>query len=107
MALAVVAVFNARRHAALTGRNSTPPSRGRLNVERVNGLIYAAEMDSRGIYMAPDAAGRQGLCGDLRRLNDRIGDVVTEWQWTVRPEDAAEFERSPPASSSSRNSAAS
>ncbi len=26
------------------------------------------------------------------RSNDRIGDVVTEWQWGVRPEDRAQFD---------------
>jgi hypothetical protein len=27
-----------------------------MNVERVNALIYAVVMDSRGIYMSPDKA---------------------------------------------------
>ncbi len=48
VALAVVAVLNARRHAALTGEFEAAFA-GAINVERVNTLIYAAEMESRGI----------------------------------------------------------
>ena len=88
VALALVAVLNARRHAALTGEFESAFA-GALNVERVNALIYAAEMESRGIFMAADAAAAKPSAAVLRRLNDRIGDVVTEWQWSVRPEDQA------------------
>jgi methyl-accepting chemotaxis protein len=91
VALAIVAVFNARRHAALTGEFESAFA-GALNVERVNALIYAAEMESRAIFMAPDIATARTHAAALRRVNDRIGDIVTEWQWSVRPEDSAEFE---------------
>jgi methyl-accepting chemotaxis protein len=91
VALALVAVLNARRHAALTGEFESAFA-GALNVERVNALIYAAEMESRGIFMAADAAAAKPSAAALRRLNDRIGDLVTEWQWSVRPEDQAEFD---------------
>src|SRR5262245_14004972 len=84
VALAIVAVFNARRHAALTGEFESAFA-GALNVERVNALIYAAEMESRGIFLAPDLAAARVHAAHLRRVNDRIGDVVTEWQWSVRP----------------------
>jgi methyl-accepting chemotaxis protein len=91
VALALVAVLNARRHAALTGEFESAFA-GALNVERMNALIYAAEMESRGIFMAADAAAAKTYAAGLRRINDRIGDVVTEWQWSVRPEDQAEFD---------------
>jgi methyl-accepting chemotaxis protein len=42
--------------------------------------------------MAPDIATARTHAAALRRVNDRIGDIVTEWQWSVRPEDSAEFE---------------
>jgi methyl-accepting chemotaxis protein len=91
VALAIVAVLNARRHAALTGDFESDFA-GALNVERVKALFDAIEMESRGITMAPDAAGAKAFAVGLIRSNDRIGDVVTEWQWVVRPDEAAQFQ---------------
>jgi len=51
--VATVAVVNARRHAALTNDYESAFA-GAKNVERVNGLIYAVVMESRGIYMSSD-----------------------------------------------------
>ena len=91
VALAIVAVLNARRHAALTGEFESAFA-GALNVERVKALFDAIEMDSRGMTMSPDAAGAKAFAVGLIRSNDRIGDVVTEWQWVVRPDEAAQFQ---------------
>ena len=88
VALALVAVLSARRHAGLTG-DFEAAFAGALNVERMNALIYAVEMESRGILMASEAAAARSHAASLRRMNDRIGDVLTEWQWVVQPEDAA------------------
>jgi methyl-accepting chemotaxis protein len=52
LALAGIAVTNARHHAAMTGEYETSLV-GTQNVERVNGLIYAVVMESRGVYMSP------------------------------------------------------
>ena len=65
LALSVVAVHNARSHAALTDEFESANT-GSLNVERVNGLVYAAMSDLRGIiYRAGrEKCGRahQGTC---------------------------------------------
>ena len=53
VALSVVAVTNARHHAALTDEFQSANA-GSWNVERINGLIYAVMMESRGIYMSSD-----------------------------------------------------
>src|SRR5262249_39543143 len=53
--LASVAAVNAHRHAALTD-DFESASAGALNVQRVDALIYAIVMESRGIYMSPDIA---------------------------------------------------
>ena len=53
VALAAVAVVNSRQHAVLTAELESAV-RGTVNVEQVNGLIYAVVMESRGIYMSPD-----------------------------------------------------
>jgi methyl-accepting chemotaxis protein len=91
VALAGIAVFNARQHAAMTGEYENSLV-GTQNVERVNGLIYAVVMESRGIYMSPDipSAKRFGIL--LLQFNDRIAQVVQEWRTRVRPDDAKQFE---------------
>ena len=91
VALAAVAVVNARQHAALTDEFECAFA-GALNVERVKALIYAIVMESRGIYLSPDVAAAKAYGAGLLKANDRIGDVVTEWQRAVRPDDAAQFE---------------
>jgi methyl-accepting chemotaxis protein len=50
VALSVFAVSNARYHAALTEEFESANA-GSWNVERINGLIYATVMDTRGIYI--------------------------------------------------------
>jgi hypothetical protein len=42
--------------------------------------------------MSPDTAGAKAFAVGLIKSNDRIGDVVTEWQWVVRPDEAAQFQ---------------
>jgi methyl-accepting chemotaxis protein len=89
-ALAIVAVFNARRHAALTDEFESAFA-GAVNVERVNTLIYAAVMESRGIYMSPDVATAKVYGDGLLVFNDRISQVVNDWQRNVRSDDAEQF----------------
>ena len=90
VALAAVAVVNARHHNALT-QEFEAASQGAKHIERLNGLIYAATMESRGIYMSADANASPYISG-LRSLNERIGDMVAEWQRIVLPADAEHFE---------------
>ena len=81
VALAAVAVVNARHHNALT-QEFEAASQGAKHIERLNGLIYAATMELRGIYMSADANASPYISG-LRSLNERIGDMVAEWQRIV------------------------
>ena len=90
VALASVAAFNARRHAALTDEFRSAFA-GALNVELVNGLIYAVVMESRGIYMSSDIPTAKVYGDGLLVFNDRIGEVVNEWQHAVRSDDEALF----------------
>ncbi len=91
VALASITVIGARRHAALTAEFGSA-SAGALNVERVNALIYAVVMESRGIYMSYDIPTAKIYGDGLLVFNDRIGEVVQEWQHSVRAEDHALFE---------------
>jgi methyl-accepting chemotaxis protein len=91
VALAVVAVVNAYRHAQLTSEFESAYA-GALNVQRIDGLIYAVVMESRGIYMSSDPAIVKVYGAGLLVFNNRISEVMKEWRTSVRPEDAALFE---------------
>ena len=73
--LALVAVVTARRHAALTDEFELA-LQGSQNVERINGLIYAVVMESRGVYMSEDAPSRRKYADGLLKFNERILEVV-------------------------------
>ena len=88
--LALVAVVNARRHAALTNEFEAA-LQGSQNVERINGLIYAVVMESRGVYMSEDAPGRQKYAEGLLKFNGQIGEIVNAWERVIRQDDAKLF----------------
>src|SRR6185436_6679693 len=90
VALAGIAVINAYHHAAMTAEYETSLV-GTQNVERVNGLIYAVVMESRGIYMSTDIPTAKKYGTLLLKFNARIGDIVKEWEKRVGPEDKAQF----------------
>jgi methyl-accepting chemotaxis protein len=90
VALSVVAVLGARHHAALTDEFESANA-GSWNVERVNGLIYAAMAESRSITMAPEKAGAADYVKALSKISDQINIVIADWQGTVRSSDAGAF----------------
>ena len=90
VALATVAILNANYHVALT-KEFESSFVAAENVERINGLIYATVMESRGIYMSPDIQTAKKFAEGLTRFNDQIGAVVEGWQRSVLPEDAPVF----------------
>jgi methyl-accepting chemotaxis protein len=90
VALSVVAVSNARQHAALTEEFESANS-GSWNVERINGLIYATVMDTRGIYMSTDKAEASKYADSLIKDTDQISAVTADWQRGVRNNDALAF----------------
>ena len=89
-ALAAVAIFSSNRNVALTNEFESAFV-GAENVERINSLIYAVVMESRGIYMSPDIATAKKFAEGLTRFNEQIGGVMEGWQRSVRPEDADVF----------------
>jgi methyl-accepting chemotaxis protein len=86
VALSVVAVSNSRDHAALTEEFESANS-GSWNVERINGLIYATVMDSRGIYMSADKAEVAKYADSLVKDTEQISAVMRG----VRNSDALAF----------------
>jgi methyl-accepting chemotaxis protein len=91
VALSAVAVSNARHHAALTEEFDSANA-GTWNVERVNGLIYAVVMESRGVYMSTDdMAASKIYANGILKFNAQIAKVVEDWKKSVRAEDANQF----------------
>jgi methyl-accepting chemotaxis protein len=90
VALALVAAVSSRRHATLTVEYESA-LQGAQNVERLNGLIYAVRLETRGVIMSSDAAAAKKFAEKARAYNDRIDQTVAHWRLVVRPEDAKPF----------------
>ena len=90
MVLAVVAAVSSRRHAALTAEYEVA-LHGAQNVERLNGLIYAVRMETRGIIMSADPAAAAKFAGNVGTYTRRIDETVSNWRSVVTREDAKPF----------------
>jgi methyl-accepting chemotaxis protein len=90
VALSVIAVSTARHHAALTDEFESANA-GTWNVERVNGLIYAVVMESRGVYMSSDMATSKLYADGIVNFNKQIAKVIEDWKKSVRTDDAELF----------------
>ena len=89
-AITFLSDYNTRRNADLTEAVATA-SRAALNVERVNSLVYAVVMESRGVYMSSDPATVKKYGDGLLKFNERILEVVKNWQALVQADDAEQF----------------
>src|SRR5450631_3502766 len=92
IALSVVAVSGARHHAALTDEFESANA-GTWNVERINGLIYAVVMESRGVYMSEDLVTSKVYADGILKFNKQIAKVVEELKRSVQGEDAELFKQ--------------
>jgi len=90
LALSTVAVHNARQHAALTDEFESA-NNGSLNVEKVNGLIFAVQSAARGVAMSSNMKAAAPYLSDLNKFNNAIDAVIAVWQTTVRTEDSKYF----------------
>jgi methyl-accepting chemotaxis protein len=89
-AIAVLSDYNSRRSAELTAAIETANAAA-LNVERVNSLVYAVVMESRGVYMSTDPSVVKKYGDGLLKFNNQILDVVKKWEGIVRADDAEQF----------------
>ncbi|WP_225120476.1 HAMP domain-containing methyl-accepting chemotaxis protein [Bradyrhizobium sp. BRP22] len=89
-AITFLSDYNSRRNAELTEAVETA-SRAALNVERVNSLVYAVVMESRGIYMSTDPAAVKKYGDGLLKFNERILALVKSWEQIVQADDAEQF----------------
>jgi len=89
-AIAVLSDYNTRKGTELTHAIETA-NLAALNVERVNSLVYAVVMESRGVYMSTEPAVVKKYGDGLLAFNDRILGVVGKWQSIVQADDAEQF----------------
>src|SRR3954462_704845 len=89
-AITVLSDYNTRQNAELTEAVSTA-SRAALNVERINSLVYAVVMESRGVYMSTDPAVVKKYGEGLLAFNARIPEVVKNGEVLVQADDAEQF----------------
>jgi hypothetical protein len=61
------------------------------NISRVNGLIYAIVMESRGIYMSTERAKVKKFADELLKRNHELAGIMTRWEETVLEDDAEQF----------------
>jgi methyl-accepting chemotaxis protein len=89
-AITALSDYNTRRnteHAA----SAELAVRAALNVERINSMIYAVVMESRGVYMSTDPATVKKYGEGLLKFNDRILEIVKSWEAIVQADDAEQF----------------
>jgi methyl-accepting chemotaxis protein len=89
-AITALSDHNTRRSTELTEAIETA-SRAALNVERVNSLVYAVVMESRGIYMSTEAAAVKKYGDALHKFSDQLVGVVKKWESIVQADDAEQF----------------
>jgi methyl-accepting chemotaxis protein len=91
LAIAAVAVNNARQHAVQT-EDFRRTFDGARQIERLSGLIYAVVMESRALAHAPDLAAARAVAPRLLAYNDRLGDAITELNWQIQPQEREAFD---------------
>ncbi|RXH01866.1 methyl-accepting chemotaxis protein [Bradyrhizobium zhanjiangense] len=89
-AIAMLSDYNSRRSAELTSAIETANAAAQ-NVERVNSLVYAVVMESRGVYMSTEPAVVKKYGEGLLKFNAQILDVVKRWETIVKADDAEQF----------------
>jgi methyl-accepting chemotaxis protein len=89
-AITLLSDYNSRHGAELT-ESIERANMAALNVERVNSLVYAVVMESRGVYMSTDPATVKKFGEGLLKFNDQILNVVKKWEGIVQADDAEQF----------------
>ncbi|MFN3400434.1 MAG: hypothetical protein ACK4Z4_08860, partial [Ferrovibrio sp.] len=54
--------------------------------ERLNALVYAVVMDSRGVYMSADAAAARPFSAGIVRFTGEMETVLKDWTALIGPQ---------------------
>jgi len=91
LALVAIVMLENRQQAEIV-KEVGAAAHGTINVEKVNGLIFAVVMESRGIYMAPDWEAAKKFGGNQLKYIDRMAEVVKTWRESLVEADRGSFE---------------
>ncbi|MDO9381311.1 MAG: methyl-accepting chemotaxis protein [Hyphomicrobiaceae bacterium] len=91
LALVGVLVYESRTQQGLVDEVNAA-AQGTIGVEKVNGLIFAVVMESRGIYMSPDWEKAKKFGASQLNYIDRIDQVVSEWRGLLSADETKEFD---------------
>jgi len=75
-AFALYAIVNSTHDNAALDRASS----GTIHLERINRLVYAAVMESRGIYMSPDWGTAEPFATNLMKDLSSLRETAQAWQ---------------------------
>jgi methyl-accepting chemotaxis protein len=89
-AITALSQYNTQQNKLLTEAVENA-SRSALNVERINTLVYAVVMESRGVYMSSEPAAVKKFGDGLLKYDDEILSVVERWAPLVQEDDAERF----------------
>ncbi len=64
---------------------------GQTYLERINGLVYAIVMDSRGVYMSSDWASAENYGNGIVKSTKELEQVTKLWEQTVEPAHRKDF----------------
>jgi diguanylate cyclase (GGDEF)-like protein len=76
----LVLVFNGFQTARLDDAALDRVSRGTIHLERINGLVYAVVMESRGIYMSSNWQAAEPFAHKLTQYLVDLRQTATEWK---------------------------
>jgi methyl-accepting chemotaxis protein len=89
-AITALSEYNTRHSSELTYSIETA-NMAALSVERVNSLVYAVVMESRGIYMSTELPVIKKYGDGLHKFSGQLLDVVKKWESIVQADDAQQF----------------
>jgi methyl-accepting chemotaxis protein len=86
-----VGINSLNRYAVMTDEMQSVSRRAAI-AERINGLVNAAVMESRGIYMSQTATGAERFVPLLLQNLVEIEILMSEWRHLLDDQDRADFE---------------
>ncbi len=87
--IGVAAVYTTNKHV----RELEEVANRAFFAEHANTLVYAVVMDSRGIYMSPEAADRATYGAGVTKFLAELDATMAAWKQYVAPDDRNDFAR--------------
>ena len=78
--LVVIFALVTMEHASRDNAALDRAARGTIHLERINGLVYAVVMESRGIYMSADWKAAEPFAKNLIRQLPELQEIARTWK---------------------------